>query len=68
MNEIIEKIRTIEAIQKKRQEQDTLARYNSGEKVHQKQLAFTAVSSATAGCSAETVRERRSAAPSKRFG
>ena len=40
MDEIIEKIRAIEAEQARRREEDSLARYNTGEKVHQKQLAF----------------------------
>ncbi len=40
MDEIIEKIRAIEAEQARRREEDNLARYNTGEKVHQKQLAF----------------------------
>ena len=37
---VIEKILTIESIQRKRKEQDRLSRYNTGDKVHQKQLAF----------------------------
>ncbi len=40
MDEIIEKIRAIEAEQARRQEQDHLARYNIGDRVHEKQLAF----------------------------
>ena len=40
MDEIIEKIRAIEAEQARRREEDNLAKYNTGEKVHQKQLAF----------------------------
>ncbi len=40
MDEIIEKIRAIEAEQARRKEQDRLAKYNTGEKVHKKQLAF----------------------------
>ena len=40
MREVIEKIRQIEAEQKKRSIFDTLKRYNSGEKIHLKQMAF----------------------------
>ncbi len=40
MNEIIEKIKAIEAEQKRRLESDALARYNRGEKIHEKQLLF----------------------------
>ncbi len=40
MREIVEKLRLIEAEQRKRKESDFLALYNSGEKKHEKQLAF----------------------------
>ncbi len=40
MREIVEKIRYIEAEQKKRKESDQLSRYNTGEIRHEKQLAF----------------------------
>ena len=40
MREIVEKICKIEAEQARRRKTDYLALYNSGEKVHQKQLAF----------------------------
>ncbi len=40
MDEILQKIQAIEAEQKKRAEEDTLARYNTGRKRHKKQLAF----------------------------
>ncbi len=40
MDEIIEKIKAIEAEQARRREQDHLAKYNTGERVHEKQLAF----------------------------
>ena len=40
MNEILQKIHAIEREQKKRQESDALARYNTGRKKHKKQLAF----------------------------
>lgn len=40
MNEIIEKIKAIEWEQRRRLDSDALARYNVGEKVHEKQLAF----------------------------
>ncbi len=40
MDEIITKIRAIEQEQKRRREQDALSRYNTGERVHEKQLAF----------------------------
>ncbi len=40
MREIVEKICKIEAEQARRKKTDHLALYNSGEKVHQKQLAF----------------------------
>ncbi len=40
MNEILQKIQAIEREQKKRAEQDALARYNTGRKKHKKQLAF----------------------------
>ena len=39
MREIVEKLRLIEAEQKRRRE-NPLARYNAGEKKHEKQLAF----------------------------
>ena len=40
MREIVENILAIEREQKKRRRGDALARYNTGEKIHQKQLAF----------------------------
>ncbi len=43
MGDIVEKLRAIRAIDeeiRKRREEDFLARYNTGERVHQKQLAF----------------------------
>ena len=40
MDEIIEKIRAIEEEQNRRREQDNLAKYNTGEKIHAKQIAF----------------------------
>ena len=40
MNEIIEKIRAVERELARRRERDELARYNTGERVHEKQLAF----------------------------
>ncbi|HOK81374.1 MAG: hypothetical protein GX095_03210 [Clostridiales bacterium] len=40
MNEIIEKILKIEAIQRERRRKNTLASYNSGDKVHLKQMEF----------------------------
>ncbi len=40
MNEILQKIHAIEREQKRRSECDALARYNTGKKKHQKQLAF----------------------------
>ena len=43
MGDIVEKVRAIRAIDeelRKRREEDYLARYNMGERVHQKQLAF----------------------------
>ena len=40
MNGIIEKIKAIEAEQRRRRESDNLARYNTGEKLHRKQLDF----------------------------
>lgn len=40
MRELIERIRLIEKEQKRREEFDTLKRYNTGEKIHNKQLAF----------------------------
>ncbi len=40
MNEIIEKIKAIEWEQRRRLDSDALARYNVGDKVHEKQLAF----------------------------
>ncbi len=40
MNELLLKIKAIEAEQKKRRELDTLARYNAGPKKHRKQIAF----------------------------
>ena len=40
MREIVEKLRRIEAEQKRRKENDFLALYNAGEKKHEKQLAF----------------------------
>lgn len=40
MVEIIEKLKTIEAEQRRRQGQDALARYNTGRKKHKKQIAF----------------------------
>ncbi len=40
MDEIREKIKRIEAEQKKRADRDFLARYNTGRKKHKKQLAF----------------------------
>ena len=40
MREIVESILAIEREQKKRRRQDALAKYNTGEKIHQKQLAF----------------------------
>ncbi len=40
MDEIIEKIKQIEEIQRRRRESDALADYNTGERVHLKQLAF----------------------------
>ena len=40
MKEIVERLRAIEREQKKRAEDDKLARYNSGYKKHRKQIAF----------------------------
>ncbi len=40
MREIVEKLRKIEKEQKRRRSNDRLARYNAGEKVHQKQVDF----------------------------
>ena len=40
MRDIVERIREIEAEQRKRAETDRLATYNTGEKRHEKQLAF----------------------------
>ncbi len=40
MNELLLKIKAIEAEQRKRREHDALARYNAGPKKHKKQLAF----------------------------
>jgi len=40
MSETVEKIRRIETIQRERYKKNTLLRYNTGEKVHQKQLEF----------------------------
>lgn len=40
MKEIVEKLCRIESELKKRREGDFLAKYNTGEKIHQKQLAF----------------------------
>ena len=40
MREIVEKLYRIEAEQKRRRETDRLLRYNTGEKKHEKQLAF----------------------------
>ena len=40
MREIVESILAIEREQKKRRRGDALAKYNTGEKIHQKQLAF----------------------------
>lgn len=40
MREIVERIKLIEAEQKRRAESDYLSKYNAGEKVHLKQLAF----------------------------
>ena len=40
MRDIVEKLRRIEEEQKKRAEQDKLALYNTGDKIHLKQLAF----------------------------
>ena len=40
MRDIVEKLKRIEAEQKKRAEQDKLALYNTGDKIHLKQLAF----------------------------
>lgn len=40
MREIVEKIREIEKEQARRRAVDFLAQYNTGEKIHQKQLAF----------------------------
>lgn len=40
MRNIVEMLRGIEAEQKRRREEDRLAAYNSGEKKHEKQLAF----------------------------
>ena len=40
MRDIVEKIRSIEREQLRRKRSDKLAGYNTGEKVHQKQLAF----------------------------
>ncbi|MBO5411858.1 MAG: terminase family protein, partial [Clostridia bacterium] len=40
MREIVEKLYRIEAEQKRRREADRLLRYNTGEKKHEKQLAF----------------------------
>ena len=40
MRDIVERLRRIEDEQKKRAEQDKLARYNTGEKIHLKQLEF----------------------------
>ncbi len=40
MREIVEKLCKIEAELKRRQDGDFLARYNTGEKIHQKQVAF----------------------------
>ncbi len=40
MREIVENILAIEREQKKRRREDALAKYNTGKKIHQKQLAF----------------------------
>lgn len=40
MVELLEKIKAIESEQKRRREQDALARYNTGGKRHKKQIAF----------------------------
>lgn len=40
MRDIVEKLRAIEAEQQKRKQMDFLASYNSGDKIHLKQLAF----------------------------
>ena len=40
MNEILQKIQAIEREQRKRTEEDNLARYNKGRKKHKKQIAF----------------------------
>lgn len=40
MTQTVERIRKIEAIQRERCRKNTLARYNTGEKVHRKQLEF----------------------------
>ena len=38
--ELIEKILKIESIQRKRKEKNKLNQYNTGEKIHKKQLLF----------------------------
>lgn len=40
MREIVERLRKIESEQARRKTQDFLAQYNTGEKIHEKQLAF----------------------------
>ena len=40
MRDIVEKLRLIEAEIKKRKEKDHLSRYNTGDKIHKKQIAF----------------------------
>ena len=40
MRDIVEKIRRIEAEQERRKATDALAAYNTGEVVHEKQVAF----------------------------
>ena len=40
MKDLIGRIKEIELEQQKRQNFDTLSKYNTGERVHQKQLAF----------------------------
>ena len=40
MREIVEKLKAIEAEERRRKKGDELKRYNAGEKRHEKQLAF----------------------------
>ena len=66
--EIIKKVRAIENEMSKRRGLDRLVNYNSGEVVHKKQMEFHSATRKIAGFSAETEREKPSAARSKRSG